>query len=94
MRDLRKIFLRPNVTLSDPSPMSRKSSVVSWSGPLREQLQANVLPSEQSTPSGDVVKVAVLEDASGPWEPGEPAVISRFPSPLVGGTAQVCDKHA
>ena len=52
-----------------------------------QQLEANVLPSEQSTPSRDVVKVAVLEDASVPWEPGEPAVISCFPSPFVGGTA-------
>ena len=31
-----------NVTLSDPSPMPRKSSVVPWSGLPREQLEANV----------------------------------------------------
>ena len=33
------------------------------------------------------VKVAVLDDASGPWEPGEPAVIPSFPTPVVVGTA-------
>ena len=87
VRDVREFFPHPKVTLSDPSPMSRKSSVVSWSGLPREQLEANVLPSEQSTPSGDVVQVAVLEDASGHWEPGEPAVISSFPSPVLCGTA-------
>ena len=49
--------------------MSRKSSVVSWSDSPREQLEANVLPREQSASFGDVVKVAVLEDASGPGSP-------------------------
>ena len=72
----------------NPSPaMSRKSSVVSWSDSPREQLEANVLPREQSAPFGDVVKEVVLEDASDPLEPGEPAVISSFPTPIVGGTA-------
>ena len=71
---------------SSPS-LSRKSSVVSWSDAPREQLEANVLPREQSAPFGDVVKVAVLEDASFSWEPGQPAVISSFPTPVVGGTA-------
>ena len=33
------------------------------------------------------MKEAVLDDASGSWEPGEPAVISSFPTPVVGGTA-------
>ena len=47
----------------------------------------NVLPREQSAPFGDAVEEAVLEDASGSWEPGETAVISRFPAPFVGGTA-------
>ena len=67
--------------------MSRKSSVVSWRDSPREQLEANVLPREQSAPFGDVVNEAVLEDASGSWEPRETAVISSFPTPVVGGTA-------
>ena len=63
----RKIFPRPKVTLSDPSPagsegiegnrsrnsslaMSRKSSVVSWSGRPCEQLEASFPPSEHSAP--------------------------------------------
>ena len=66
--------------------MSRKSSVVSWSDSTREQLETNVLPREQSAPFGDVVEEAVLEDASGSWEPRELAVISSFPTPVVGGT--------
>ena len=80
--------------------MSRESSVVSWSDSPREQLEVNVLPREQSAPFGDAVEEAVLEDASGSWEPGETAVISGFPAPFVGGTAhldlsaQECVKHA
>ena len=65
---------------------SQKSSVVSWSDSPREQLEANVLLRDQSAPFGDVVKGVVLEDASGPWEPREPAVISSFPTSAVGGT--------
>ena len=72
MQDCGKTFPGPEVTLSDPSPMSRKSSVVSWSGLPRERLEADLLPGEQSTPSGDVVKEVVLEDTSGPWQPREP----------------------
>ena len=82
----RKIFPSPKVTLSDPSPagsegiegnrsrnfslaMSRKSS--SWSGRPCEQLEASFPPSEHSAPFGDAEKAVVMEDASGPWEPGE-----------------------
>ena len=81
--------------------MSRKPSVVSGTNSPREQLEANVWPREQSAPFGDVVKVAVLRDASGSWEPRVPAVISSVPTPVVGGTysatdlsAQEWDKHA
>ena len=79
--------IKGNKSRNSSPAMSRKSSVVSWSDSPREQLEANVLPREQSAPFGDVVKEAVLEDASGSWEPGEPAVISSFPTPVVGGTA-------
>ena len=59
-------FSRVQVTLSDPSPvgsevinrnfspaMSRKSSVVSWSGRPCEQLEASSTPSGQSAPFDD-----------------------------------------
>ena len=101
---LAKIFPRPKVTLSDPSPagtgvikgnrsrnsspaMSRKSSVVSWSGRPCEQLEASSQPSEQSALFGDAEKAVVLDDASGPLELRELAVISTCP-------AQECDKYA
>ena len=83
-----KTFPRPKVTLSDPSPMSRKSSVVSWSGRPCEQLEASSQPSEQSAPFGDAEKAVVLDDASGPWEPGELAVISTCPLKNVTNTPE------
>ena len=61
--------------------------MVSGSDSPREQLKGNVLRREQSELFGDVVEEAVLADASGSWEPGEPAVISSFPTPVVGGAA-------
>ena len=79
--------IKRNMSRNASPAMSRKPSVVSGSDSPRVQLKANVWPREQSAPLGDVVKEAVLEDAPGSWEPGETAVISSFPTPVVGGTA-------
>ena len=79
--------IRRNRSRNSSPAMSRKPCVVSGSDSPREQLEANVWPLEQSAPVGDVTKEAVLEDASGSWEPGETAVISNSLTPFVRGTA-------
>ena len=71
--------IKGNRSRNSSPAMSRKSSVVSWSGRPCEQLEASSPPSEQSAPFGDAEKAVVLDDASGHWEPGELAVISTCP---------------
>ena len=68
--------------------ISRKSSVVSWSEPPCEQLETTSTPSEQSAPLCDAEKAVVLDDASGPWEPGELEVISTCPLKNVTNTPE------
>ena len=71
--------IKGNRSQNSSPAMSRKSSVVSWSGRPCEQLEASSQPSEQSAPFGDAEKAVVLDDASGPRECGDLAVISICP---------------
>ena len=71
--------IKGNRSRNSSPAMSRKSSVVSWSGRPCEQLVASSTPSGQSAPFDDAGKSVVLDDASGHPESGELAVISTCP---------------
>ena len=80
--------IKGNRSRNSSPAMSRKLSVVFWSGPPCEQLEASSPPSEESAPFGYAEKTVVLDDASGPWEPGELAVTSTCPLNNVTSTPE------